>query len=63
MAKTRECTRRAVSEYKRRQRSEGREKSLSIAFSQSDMELYEHATKQRPTATYIKSLIRDDMKK
>ena len=51
---------RATAKYKARVREEGLEKTICITFSKSDLDLYEYARSNRPTATYIKNLIRAD---
>ena len=38
-------------------------KRLTIDFYQTELDLYEHIEKQPQKATYIKDLIRSDMKK
>lgn len=47
--------------YKKRQRAEGKLKTLAVEFYQNDMPLYEHAKAQGSMAQYVKNLIRRDM--
>jgi hypothetical protein len=53
-----ESQKRADKKYK-----ETKVKRFTMDFSPADMELYEHIQKQDKKQTYIKNLIRDDMKK
>lgn len=53
-----ESRKRAQGKYKKKLRESGGEKQISISFSASDMELYDYAKGNRPTAKFIKDLIR-----
>lgn len=60
---TTEAQKAAKKRYKERIKAEGKYKSLLIEFYQSDMDIYEYLNTKKPTATYIKDLIRKDMEK
>lgn len=47
--------------YRRKLRQTGRLKFIQVEFRDSEMELFNHAKANKPTATYIKDLIRKDM--
>ena len=59
---TTEAQKRAKREYRKRKQSEGGYKSILLEFYPPEMELYEHLQTQKPMTTYIKELIRRDMK-
>jgi hypothetical protein len=54
---TSEAQKKAVKKYKEKT------KRFTLDFSPADMELYEHIQNQDKKQTYIKNLIREDMKK
>lgn len=58
---TTEAQRRANRKYRKRKQAEGEYKSILLEFYSSDMDVYDHLQNQKPTATYIKELIRKDM--
>ena len=58
-----ESRKKAQSKYKKKLRASGGEKQISISFSASDMELHDYAKDKRPTASYIKGLIKADMER
>lgn len=53
-----ESQRKAVKKYK-----DSKVKRFTLDFSPADMELYEYIQQQPKKQTYIKNLIREDMKK
>lgn len=59
---TTEAQKRASRKYRERKRADGGYKSILLEFYQADMDVYEHLQSKKPTATYIKELIRKDMK-
>ena len=48
--------------YRRKLRQTGRLKFIQVEFREGEMDLYDHAKANAPTMTYIKDLIRKDMK-
>ena len=58
---TTEAQKRAKKKYRERKQSEGGYKSLLLEFYDAEMDLYEYLQTKKPTATYIKDLIRKDM--
>lgn len=56
-----EAQRRANKNYRERKRSAGEYRTMLLEFYSSDMEIYEFLRTKKPTATYIKDLIREDM--
>ena len=54
---------RANKRYKEKQRKTGKLKYIQVEFNAAEMEIYQHAKNQRPTAAYIKRLIQEDMEK
>lgn len=54
---------RANKRYKEKRRKAGSLRFIQVEFNASEMDLYEHAKAHKPTATYIKALIREDLKK
>ena len=54
---------RANKRYKEKQRKTGKLKFIQVEFNATELGLYQHAKNQRPTAAYIKRLIREDMEK
>lgn len=58
MTERSEAQKRADRKYK-----ETKVKRFTMDFSPADMELYEHIQKQDKKQTYVKDLIREDMKK
>ena len=57
-----EAQRRASRKYRKRMWDSGKIKRIAVEFGKSEIELYEWVQEHKPVATYIKQLIREDMK-
>lgn len=53
----------AKTRYKRKARKAGRVHQVNVEFYQKDAALYEHLQRNKPAATYLKSLLRADMER
>lgn len=58
---TSEAQKRANRKYRQRIMAEGKLKRILLEFYPSEGELYEWAKANKPTATYLKRLIKEDM--
>lgn len=54
---------RANKRYKAKRRKSGSLRFIQVEFNASEIELFDHAKANRPTARYIKDLIRADLEK
>ena len=59
--RTSQAQREAVKRYKEKNRAEI--KRFTVDFHKSELDLYEHLSKQEKKQTYIKNLIRADMER
>lgn len=63
MSETRECQKRAVKNYRKRQKEKGLLKYIQLEFNEPEMDLYRYLQQHKPVRTYIKQLIRKDMER